>query len=77
MLQPIQLTHVVLVVWCLMYSDWINKQDKEFIKEVHSNGPRESLKEAVYKPCTLEQLKQLDNKFINVAESQSRRENNE
>lgn len=57
-----------------MYSDWIEQQAKEFIEEVHGNGPRKKLSDALYKPCSLEQLKQLDNDFINVAEPQSRRE---
>lgn len=48
------------------YSDWMIQQDKDFIEEVCGDRvPCEKFKDYNFKRVTLEELEQLDDKFIN------------
>lgn len=48
------------------YRDWMLKQDLEFIKEVCGDvGPDDKFKDYKFRSITLEELKELDDKFIN------------
>lgn len=58
--------------WCPMnkyYIEFIQEQTEEFITEIHGTQKDiTTFKSRVMKTCTLEELEQLDNKFINVTE---------
>jgi len=49
------------------YQDWMSKQDPEFIREVHKNGviPIQFKDDRRDEEISLEQLAELDNKYIN------------
>ncbi len=51
------------------YLKWILVQDKEFIKLVHgTNIIKRCFKDDCFEPISLEQLQELDQRFINTAE---------
>jgi len=48
------------------YNDWILQQEVEFIKEICGDKwPTDKFKDYNFKSITLEELEQLDNKYIN------------
>ncbi len=54
------------------YSDWMIQQDNDFIREVCGDiVPCEKFKDYNFKRVTLEELEQLDNKYINGDAEQS------
>ncbi len=51
------------------YKNWMEQQSLEFITEVHSGLTiPDKFKDHNYRPITLQELEQLDNKFINNPE---------
>jgi hypothetical protein len=53
------------------YTEFLKDQTPEFISEVHETNKTETYKHRVIKSCTLDELKELDNVFINASKASS------